>query len=126
MRAAYEAKVPLSITEQAFWEEFLRQNFKYKTEIFGGNNPLFMPFTTDEKTYEDTYIHNPKNLLLNPHVSQETVQKKAQIDVNYLDNTDRMLPAMGYGTYAKATEVDALNAVIEQIDNDMNKQQKKD
>ena len=85
-----------------------------------------MPFTTDEKTYEDTYIHNPKNLLLNPHVSQETVQKKAQIDVNYLDNTDRMLPAMGYGTYAKATEVDALNAVIEQIDNDMNKQQKKD
>jgi hypothetical protein len=63
LRVAYESRVPLKTSEKEFWQVFLNKNFQYRTEIFGGNNPLFVPFNTDEKEYEDKYIHNP-NLLL--------------------------------------------------------------
>lgn len=60
---SYEARVPLRCKERDFWDEFLKKNFQFKTEIFGGNNPIFIPFSTDTKNYEDLYIHNPKLLL---------------------------------------------------------------
>lgn len=41
-----------------FWLEFLKTNLQYQTIPFGGNNPVFVPGVTDEKDYEDTYIHN--------------------------------------------------------------------
>lgn len=41
-----------------FWSEFLEKNLKYQTEPFSGNNPIFVPFITDEKDYEDKYVHN--------------------------------------------------------------------
>ena len=40
-------------TEEEFWSEFLKKNNKYQTIIFGGNNPMFKPGTTDEKVYLD-------------------------------------------------------------------------
>ena len=55
--------MPLKKTEKDFWEEFLKKNLAFKTEIFGGSNPLFIPFLTDEKDYEDRYIHNQRLLL---------------------------------------------------------------
>ena len=59
LRAAYESRVPLKCSEKEFWQIFLKKNYAYKTEIFNkGNNPIFIPFTMDEKDYEDKYIHN--------------------------------------------------------------------
>lgn len=63
LNQSYETRVPIRSNEKEFWDEFLKKNFEYKTEIFGGNNPIFIPFTTDAKNYEDIYIHNPKLLL---------------------------------------------------------------
>ena len=48
-------------TEPGFWKEFLMKNNKYQTVVFGGNNPIFVPFTTDEKEYDEIYVNN--NLL---------------------------------------------------------------
>ena len=45
-------------TNEEFWTEFLNKNLLYQTEPFGGNNPLFVPFRTEEKDYEDRYVHN--------------------------------------------------------------------
>lgn len=41
-----------------FWTEFLEKNLKYQTEPFGGNNPVFIPFVTNESTYQDRYEVN--------------------------------------------------------------------
>ena len=46
------------ITSKAFWQEFLEKNLKYQTVPAGGNNPVFIPFVTNEQTYEDKYVHN--------------------------------------------------------------------
>ena len=48
LRSGYDSVVPLKKSEQEFWEEFLKKNLQNKTEIFGGNNPLFIPYRTDE------------------------------------------------------------------------------
>ena len=45
-------------TNSEFWTEFLKKNLQYQTGPFGGNNPVFIPFKTDEQKYEDKYIHN--------------------------------------------------------------------
>jgi hypothetical protein len=45
-------------SEKAFWEEFLMKNNKYQTLVFGGNNPLFVPFFTNEKDYDEIYVNN--------------------------------------------------------------------
>jgi hypothetical protein len=45
----YEEKVPLNISEEEFWVEFLRKNNKYHTVVFGGSNPLFIPHNTELK-----------------------------------------------------------------------------
>ena len=34
-----------------FWSEFLKKNLKYQTEPFGGNNPCFIPYVTNEQHY---------------------------------------------------------------------------
>jgi hypothetical protein len=63
LKESYESKVPLNMSESKFWLEFLKKNLQYKTEIFGGNNPVFVSFKSDEKDYEDKFIHNPIVLL---------------------------------------------------------------
>ena len=88
--------------ESEFWLEFLDKNFKYKTEIFGGNNPLFIPYKTDEKSYEDKYIHNQNLLLKESAVTLSGKDKKKfQIDVNYVDNVQSNNLPSGYGSYQK-------------------------
>jgi hypothetical protein len=88
LQASFETRVPLKSTEGEFWQVFLSKNFQYNTEIFLGNNPIFVPFKTDERNYTDKYIHNPQELLKsNTDKDQALKQKKALIDVNYLENT---------------------------------------
>ena len=48
-------------SENEFWEEFLKKNNKYTTEVFGGNNPIFLPFATDEIEYDEIYINGNVN-----------------------------------------------------------------
>ena len=50
--------MPLHINEIEFWIEFLKKNNKYHTVVFGGNNPIFIPFGTNEKQYVDSYYGN--------------------------------------------------------------------
>lgn len=45
--------------ESDFWGEFLARNNEYRTEIFGGHNPVFVPYLTDASDYQDKYIQNP-------------------------------------------------------------------
>jgi polyhydroxyalkanoate synthesis regulator phasin len=40
-------------TEKQFWEYYLKKNYEYKTEIFGGENPIYTGREErDEKAYE--------------------------------------------------------------------------
>jgi hypothetical protein len=48
----------LQYSEETFWNEFLKKNNKYQTVVFGGNNPVFIPFTTNEKEYDEIYVNN--------------------------------------------------------------------
>jgi len=59
----------INLTEEEFWlnneyaliEEighFLKKNNKYRTIVFGGNNPIFIPGHTDEKLYDEMYVNN--------------------------------------------------------------------
>lgn len=63
LNEAYQSKVPTMSTlqEQDFWKEFLMKNNKYQTEIFGGNNPLFIPSVTDEMVYDEIYVNDNFN-----------------------------------------------------------------
>ena len=36
----------------------MKKNNKYHTVVFGGSNPLFIPFGTDETIYLDSYYGN--------------------------------------------------------------------
>ena len=63
LEEAYDHQVSVADDEcqeqnQRFWTEFLQKNLEYQTIPFGGNNPVYVPGLTDEKDYEDTYIHN--------------------------------------------------------------------
>jgi hypothetical protein len=66
---------------QTFWENFLKLNLKYQTVPFGGHNPVFVPGVTDEKDYEDTYIHNQQQFL---QKQSRTPVTNVGMDVNYL------------------------------------------
>ena len=53
VRKTFEEKVPLNVSEEDFWVEFLKKNNRHQTVIFGGIHPVFVPFSTDEKAYID-------------------------------------------------------------------------
>lgn len=97
---AYEKIVPLRKTEKEFWEEFMRKNLEFKTELFSGVNPVFIPYTTDEKDYEDKFIHNQLQLL--DHPSKEDVfgkDRQPLLDVDYVRNLALNDMPAGYGSY---------------------------
>jgi len=50
--------VPKHENENDFWTNFLKKNNKYRTIVFGGNNPIFIPGHTDEKLYDEMYVNN--------------------------------------------------------------------
>lgn len=87
LRKKYEENVPLKISEGEFWSEFLNKNYQYRTEIFNGNNPIFIPFHHDEKVYEDQNIHNAQSVLKSK-ISDKASAQKTLLDVNYLKNMD--------------------------------------
>ena len=45
-------------TNREFWNEFLKKNLNFQTEPFGGNNPVFIPFESNEQTFEEKYFSN--------------------------------------------------------------------
>ena len=106
IRAAYSRNVPCHHTELEFWQEFLMKNNKYQTEVFGGNNPIFVPFETDEIEYDDIYVNdNLKQLeLKRKPILQEKLSNLSQ-DLNFKENATTRLNAF-YGTYPKKYEAD--------------------
>ena len=106
-------------TNEEFWAEFLAKNLLYQTEPFGGTNPVFIPFRTEEKDYEDRYVHNQHMIIeaLDPHAepSQELLKAaQAATDVNFLTNLELDLRE-GQGAWTSTTEIDPLYAKIEAI-----------
>ncbi|CDW72894.1 UNKNOWN [Stylonychia lemnae] len=125
LASAYEARVPLRCSEKEFWNEFLSKNFQYKSQIFGGNNPIFVPFSTDINSYEDLYIHNPRQLLQQQVKSEEVKETAKSLDVNYLKNIEFDQKPSGYGTFQNQQEIDNLNTIIEKIGGDIQTQKDK-
>lgn len=114
LRASYEAFVvsdaslliaggSKKYTVKEFWEMFLKKNLEYETEIFGGNNPIFVPELTNEKDYQDRYKVNQRQLLQT--APSPVLGKKASLDVDFVRNTEiNELPA-GYGSYKSQGEL---------------------
>ena len=46
------------ITNEEFWDIFLRKNLEFQTEPFRGTNPIFIPMVTDAMVYEERYLNN--------------------------------------------------------------------
>jgi len=36
----------------------MKKNNKYSTILFNGNNPVYVPFLTDDKLYDEVYVNN--------------------------------------------------------------------
>ena len=90
------------MTEQKFWREFLIKNNKYSTIAFGGNNPLFIPFTTIEKVYDEIHINNNK-----PQNENSIKKVKISQDVNFVENLSSSIH-QNHGSFTKKYESDAL------------------
>lgn len=82
-------------TNEDFWAEFLAKNLVYQTEPFGGNNPLFIPFRTEVKDYEDNYVHNQHII---PKVEVRDLPSSADLplDINFVRNLETETEE-GYG-----------------------------
>ena len=107
LRAAYENNVHMNqnepkresqFTQEEFWEEFLKRNNQYQTIVFGGNNPLFLPGTTNEKEYYDQ-IRDKKNFKIQN--KNQKMNTDVDFGLNLNENQNRSSKAFGYGTYKK-------------------------
>lgn len=96
---AHESVVPLKKSDKEFWEEFMKKNLEYKTELFSGVNPVFIPYTTDERDYEDKYIHNQLQLLDAPTKQEVFHNQQPLLDVDYVRNLALNDMPAGYGSY---------------------------
>lgn len=94
-----EPKRESQFTQEEFWEEFLKKNNQHQTIVFGGNNPLFLPGTTNETEYYDQ-IRGLNNFNLKTKPSQK-INTDVDFDLNLNENQQRSSKAFGYGTYKK-------------------------
>ena len=110
------------MTEQKFWREFLIKNNKYSTIAFGGNNPLFIPFTTIEKVYDEIHINNNK-----PQNENSIKKVKISQDVNFVENLSSLIH-QNHGPFTKKYESDALQGLVRdcRTDADLRKKKKDD
>jgi hypothetical protein len=98
LREAYELLVPLKRSAKDFWEEFLRKNLFYQTEVFKGHDPVYIPFITDVVEYDDRKRNTQQ--ILEARSKQEILgNKKPLIDVDFVTNTFMLDTPMGYGSY---------------------------
>ena len=84
----------------------MQKNLEFKTELFKGVNPVYIPYFTDQKDYEDKYIHNQQQLL--DHPSKEellTANKHPLLDVDFIKNLQLNDMPTGYGTYQSQNEI---------------------
>ena len=79
---------------------------------FGGTNPIFIPFTTDESHYDDVYVNQNQNM------QQVKVKANVNKDVDFMANLYHQHKGDGYGTYQKKFESDALQGVVEGVETD--------
>ena len=100
-------------TNDEFWAEFLQKNLLYQTEPFGGNNPLFIPYRTEEKDYEDRYVHN-QHMILEQLESKEELHKQASATMDFA-TVISMRQEAGLGTYKSNFEIDPFFAKIEAV-----------
>lgn len=133
VRQAFEENVPVNTTdetshsalrqyEEEFWTEFLKKNNKYQTVIFGGINPIFVPYKTNEKKYIDRFYGNEsgeagRNLVDSDDEGARGDLKKKTFapNVDFVANVDgaagwrQGVNEMGYGSTQKSFELDKLH-----------------
>jgi len=85
LREAYESRDFFKVSDKEFWREFLVKNNQFQTLVFGGNNPIFIPFFTNEKEYEDLK-NNLKELRLKYKAQMERSRQASNIDVDFQSN----------------------------------------
>ena len=116
MKQLYDLKVTEDPeTEKDFWEYYLKKNYEYRTEIFGGENPIFTGTTEkDEKVYEDKYVN--KDIMMAVDDDEEEIKEQAIINqklrnidpsVNFILNKDDELRPEGYGDFQPTMGVEA-------------------
>jgi len=100
-------------TNDEFWAEFLSKNLLYQTEPFGGNNPLFIPYRTEEKDYEDRYVHN-LHMILDGHENKDELLRQAAATLDY-GSLVNMQAEEGYGSLKSTIEMDPFFAKIDAV-----------
>lgn len=111
MMNSKEPKRESQFTQEEFWEEFLKKNNQHQTIVFGGNNPLFLPGTTNETEYYDQ-IRGLKNFEIKNKGNQR-LNTDVDFGLNLNENQNRSSKAFGYGTYKKQYESDALQNIAD-------------
>ena len=94
--------------EKDFWQRILKKNEEFRTEIFNGNNPIWVPSICSANEYEKKYIKSTEG-----HVeaaekrdaANKAQLRKVDLEVNLLMNSDRVGRAKGYGQYEKQSEI---------------------
>jgi len=114
LKELHELKVTDSEdSEREFWDYFLKKNYEYKTEVFGGENPVFIGFTErDEKEFQDKYVNF--DIVMQPEDNEEDTEKveveqrlrKADKGVNFILNMDDENKPKGYGDFQPTMTVE--------------------
>lgn len=121
--------------EKEFWETFLKKNFNYKTEIYGGENPVYIGWTeTDEKAYEDKYFNI---MQIDDDDDDEDKEKvkfnnklrkiKGDSSVNLILNRDDETRPAGYGDFKPTMAIElGINDDAVRDDKSMKQQRKEE
>lgn len=56
--------------------------------MFGGNNPIFIPSRTDEKEYEDIYVNENIDWMIQKRHDEIKKIKNKNIDTNFTVNLE--------------------------------------
>ena len=95
------------------------KNNKYQTTAFGGNNPIFIPFKTDEKEYDEIYVNDNIKQLEQKKLQEHNKKQQFNIDVDFMENVQetklrsgKQAQGVGYGTYKKKYESDLLQNIV--------------
>jgi len=88
----------------------------YQTLPFGGNNPVFIPYETEEQKYEERYIYNGQQEARDAQQAHDVKVKKLKKvhnDVNFIKNLSLNEMPTGFGSFQSTVEIDALYARME-------------
>ena len=88
--------------------------------MFGGNNPIFLPFHTDEIEYDEIYVNGNINEKFYESRMSFLDEKLKHLpkDLNFIENTAEVRIGPNYGLYQKKYESDEFMAILQHCDRD--------